>query len=301
MQFVSRAGPWGFAIGAVLLWSTVATAFKIALQWVSPLQLVFLASLVSTFAIASILILRGRPADISPKHFPGLRTALVRGLMNPLLYYLVLFEAYDRLRAQEAMAINYSWPAMLVLLSALFLGQSIRARQWLALIVAYAGVLVIATRGDLLAWQVTDVWGVSLALCSTLIWATYWIGGLRQPGDPIRAMFFGFLLATPLLGLAVWWIDPIDQLAWQGWAAALYVGLFEMGITFVLWNTALHRAAASDCFARVSAIIYFTPFLSLVLIGLVLGEAIHASALVGLVLVVAGMWLSRPTTAVSQT
>ncbi|MGS0726749.1 EamA/RhaT family transporter, partial [Shewanella sp. 0m-11] len=45
-----------FGIGAIFLWSTVATAFKLALAHFTPLQLVFIAVTTSIFALGAILI-----------------------------------------------------------------------------------------------------------------------------------------------------------------------------------------------------------------------------------------------------
>jgi drug/metabolite transporter (DMT)-like permease len=74
------------------------------------------------------------------------------------------------------------------------------------------------------------------------------------------------------------WIE-----SWQGLAAAVYVGMFEMGITFVLWSMALQNTSR---IARISNLIFLAPFLSLFLIQGVLNEAIHGSTLVGLLLIV---------------
>ena len=73
---------------------------------------------------------------------------------------------------------------------------------------------------------------------------------------------------------------------WSGWLGAGYIGLFEMGITYVLWQLALQYAQHT---ARVSNLIFISPFCSLVLIHFALGEAILWSTLVGLMLIVAGL------------
>ena len=48
------------------------------------------------------------------------KKVFILGLVNPFLYYLVLFKAYDLLPAQEAQAINYTWALMLAFLSVIF-------------------------------------------------------------------------------------------------------------------------------------------------------------------------------------
>lgn len=109
------------ALGAVALWSTVATAFKIALRHVSPLQLLCYSSLVSLLTLLAILTAQRRLRTLftcSPTEYAWSAGA---GLLNPFLYYMVLFQAYSRLLGQEALVLNYTWPIVLVLLSVVFL------------------------------------------------------------------------------------------------------------------------------------------------------------------------------------
>ena len=72
----------------------------------------------------------------------------------------------------------------------------------------------------------------------------------------------------------------------RGLIGASYVGLFEMGITFVIWSRALKL---SETTAGVSKFIYLSPFLSLAVIYFVLGEKILPSTIIGLILIVAGI------------
>jgi len=69
-------------------------------------------------------------------------------------------------------------------------------------------------------------------------------------------------------------------------AGAVYVGIFEMGITFIVWLMALQRASSN---ARVINLIFITPFISLLLINRVLGEQILQSTFIGLVLIIGGI------------
>ena len=107
-----------------MLWSTVATAFSLSLNYLSPLQLVTFATLVSWCFFALRLLSPGRWQALRTTSTKDCLTGLLVGWMNPGLYYLVLFAAYDRLPAQEAMAINYSWGITLALLAAPLLRSS---------------------------------------------------------------------------------------------------------------------------------------------------------------------------------
>ncbi|MFC1705901.1 hypothetical protein ACFL59_03650 [Planctomycetota bacterium] len=57
--FNQRAA-YAYALATVVPWSTVATAFKLTLRYLDPLQLLLYASLVSTLTLATLLAARGR-------------------------------------------------------------------------------------------------------------------------------------------------------------------------------------------------------------------------------------------------
>ncbi len=59
-----------------------------------------------------------------------------------------------------------------------------------------------------------------------------------------------------------------------------------MGITFVLWLSALKSTQNT---ARISNLIFISPFVSLLLLAYIIGESIHPSTLTGLVMIVIGL------------
>jgi len=216
--------------------------------------------------------------------------ALAVGWMNPGLYYLVLFAAYDQLPAQEAMAINYSWGITLALIAAPLLGQKLTLSALLATTVSYAGIVVIATRGVPWSLELAQPVGIGLALFSTLIWSLYWVINTRLDLDPEVNLFLNFSGALPLLWGLVWWFDTPLSPTWHGVAGGVYIGLFEMGIAFILWMGAMKATRST---LRISTLIFLSPPLSLILIWLVAGEPVRAYTLIGLALILAGLWLQR--------
>ena len=223
-------------LGAVMLWSTVATAFSLSLQYLT-LQLVTLATVVSWCFFTIRLIAPERRQALWATSSKARATGLLVGWLNPGLYYLVLFAAYDRLPAQEAMAINYSWGITLALLAAPLLRQRLSSGALLAACISYSGIVVIATRGAPLSMEFAQPLGVGLALLSTamesLLGHQY-----RLSLDPEVNLFLNFSV-LPLLLALLWWSNTPFPTLWQGWAGGLYVGLFEMGLAFVLWMGAM--------------------------------------------------------------
>ena len=273
-------------LGAVLLWSTVATAFKISLAALTPLALVALASAVSWLFLLGVLYVTGAAQELRGLQRKSLVNALTLGLLNPGLYYLVLFAAYDALLAQEAMALNYTWALVLPLLAVPLLRQPLKGRDAIAALISYSGVVVIATRGDVTGLTLSNPVGVALAIGSTLLWALYWIANTKISLSPVVSLFLNFSAAAPLLLLAALWRGDLDSVSLTGALGAVYIGLFEMGLSFILWLRAMRLTNNT---ARISTLIFLAPPLSLLLIWWLLNEPVMPSTLVGLVFILGGL------------
>ncbi len=277
-------------LASVLLWSTAATAFKLALREMDVVQLLFYAISCSAVVLSAIVWRSGKWHLLRQYLKQNFSYFLFMGLLNPLIYYLVLLRAYDLLPAQQAQPINYTWAITMALLAVPLLGQKLSGRDILAALLGYAGVVVIATQGRVLAMEFASLEGVMLALLSTVIWALYWIFNTRSQRDPIVCLCLNFLLAAPFALLLCLVMSTVVLSSWQGLSAALYVGCFEMGITFALWTMALRL---SSSVARVGNLIFLSPLISLVFIATILGEVIHPATLLGLAFIIPGVLLQQ--------
>ena len=280
-----------FGLAAVGLWSTVATAFTLSLQFVSPLVLVTLASAASWLLFALIITATrqwSRLLDATPR---DCWIALAIGTLNPGLYYTLLFEAYARLPAQEAMALNYTWALTLPLLAAPLLKQALQRRDIIAALISYVGVFVIATHGEPWTLTLNEPTGIALAMGSTLIWGLCWIANTQHALNPVHALFLNFSAATPMLFVVVYLSDGFQDIPLGGLLGGLYVGIFEMGISFIFWLNAMRLTRST---ANISTLIFLSPPISLVLIWLVLGEPIELFTLTGLSFILLGLfWQHR--------
>ena len=274
---------------AILGWATAASAFKFGLRYLSPTVLLIFSAFSSCLILGIVLVVTGRAGFLGKQKGSQIRLSALQGLLNPLGYYGVLFQAYDRLSAQAAMALNYTWPLVLALLAVPLLGERFRWRLVLALGVSLLGVVLVATGGSWGTLQVEDPWGVLLAVGSSGLWALYWLLNVRDGRDAVLKLFMGFLFGS-LYGLL---LLPLQEVSWSlaglGWAA--YIGLAEMGLTFVFWLRALELAGHRGSLANW---VYVTPFLSLGLIAVLLGETIALGSVVGLGLILASnLWGSH--------
>jgi len=296
MAMKSQKKAYLFALAAISCWSTIGSAFKISLRYLEPLDLLFFSSLVACISLFVILVIQGKLPLLKKLTITEVMLSAFLGLLNPFLYYIVLLEAYDLLQAQEAGTLNYIWPLFLVLLSIPMLKQKISLGSIFAILISFTGIIIISTHPEMAAEMPVSlkdpdrVPGVLLAVGSAIFWALYWIFNIKDQREEVSKLFlnfcFGFLYT--LLAMTVKWQFHLPN--WQGLTGAVYLGLFEMGITFVLWLYALKFSATT---AKVSNLIYLSPFISLIIIHFVVGEAILISTLVGLVFIVGGIILQQ--------
>jgi len=280
-----------YACAAVLLWSTIASAFKISLRYEKDvLILLFYASVVAcVFLFLYLLFLKKLKLLKAFTMRDYLRSGLL-GFLSPFLYYAILLKAYSILKAQEAVTLNFIWPIMLVLLSIPILHQRIRLRSILAIIISFIGVFVIATEGDVLGFRFTNTVGVLLASGSSIIWALFWIYNVKDKRDEAVRLFVNFALGTGFILISILLFSKLRIPDHKVLLGAAYVGLCELGITFLVWLKALRLSKTT---ANVANLIYLVPFFALVVISLVVGEKILFSTVIGLVLIVAGIILQR--------
>lgn len=288
MNRISKA--YTYALLSVLLWSTVATAFKLGLQVLSPLYLILTASVVSLLTFFMVILIQGKIRELFTVSLTGLGKSALLGLLNPFGYYLILFKAYSLLPAQVAQPLNMIWPIILALLSAPLLKHKITSRNILAIFISFIGVVFISSQGSLSGMRNTNITGALLAVGSSVIWSLFWILSVLDQRDEIFELFwnfvFGFiyLLITAVLFTDFSLPDP------KGIPAAVYIGLFELGITYILWTKAMHL---SENNAKTGNLIFMSPFLSLIFIHFILGETIYFTTFIGLAFIVSGIWIQQ--------
>lgn len=270
----------------VLSWATVASAFKLALSSLTYYELLLIASFTALIAFAIILTFRKRWFLLRSVNRGQWRMFAIAGMLNPTMYYLVLFKSYELLPAQIAQPINYMWPVVLSVMLAIFARQRIPAFKFAGMAISLAGVAVISVGPGQLTGVGLSVLGLTLGIGSAFVWATYWlINRMNAETDQIMSLFLNFVFGTIyLLMIAPFMKIEISSL--QGVLAAVYSGLFEMTIPFIFFGIALKK---TDNPALINHLCYLSPFLSLFIIHLILGESIYSTTYTGLALIVGGL------------
>lgn len=271
---------------AVLSWSTVATAFKVALQTMSTFEMLFVANATALIIFTTWMLVTGSWHELRLLT-PSIWTRFaVLGLIAPVVYYLMLFKAYDLLPAQIAQPINYIWPILLAILIAFVERQPIPKKKYLGMLVSLGGVVVISLGGSAIDGEIS-ITGIILAIVSAMLWGLYWMMNdtLKDKVSEIPALFLTFLFGMIYLFIGNFF-QPIGKLAPESMMAGMYIGAFEMGIPFICFGMAIRETKNP---ALINQMCYLAPFLSLFIISIVIEEPIVPTTYIGLALIIGGI------------
>ncbi|WP_070358175.1 DMT family transporter [Duganella sp. HH105] len=202
---------------AVAMFSLMDTAMKILAAQYPAIQVAALRALVSLPLVGVYVLWRGAARSLLRVRWP---LHLGRGVIGVAMLSLFAF-GLKRLSLAEAYTIFFFGPMMITALSVFILKEQVRVGQWIAIVVAMAGVLVVlrpdgsgfltvgglAVLASAVCYAVSAIWGRILARTDSTEQMMFWlmllmsIGGvvLALPGwEPVRAGD-GWMLA----GLAV--------------------------------------------------------------------------------------------------
>lgn len=275
-----------YAAIAVLSWSTVATMFKMTLKHFSYFEMLLVSSFSALAVFMIAITIQKKWGTLKELTYKQWGWGAAVGLLNPVIYYLVLFKSYALLPAQVAQPINYSWPIVLLVLLAIFARKPIPKAKYIGMFLSLGGVALISLGTGGVSGENLPISGLLLAFLSAFLWATYWIvNNQNKKVEATVALFLTFLFGSIYLSVAALFVG-VDLSSTTGLLSAMYVGAFEMGIPFIFFGLAIRK---TDNPALVNQMCYLSPFISLFLIHTFLGEQIYATTYGGLFLIVFGI------------
>ncbi len=225
-----RATLIGF--GAILLWSLLAL-FTAASGRIPPFQLAAI-----TFAIGGAIGAAtwiARPAAVRALRQPAEVWALgVGGLFG---YHALYFTALKTAPPAEAGLINYLWPLLIVLFSALLPGERLRLHHVGGALLGLAGTVILFTGGQGFALAAAYVPGFAAAFVAAFVWSIYSVLSRRFAGVPTDAVV-GFCLVTAALAAA--FHLAVEETVWpvgaSQWMAVVALGVGPVGLAFYAWD-----------------------------------------------------------------
>ncbi len=226
------------AIGfvAVLLWALLAL-FTVGTAPTPPL---LLNAICFTIGGAIGLVWTARTGGLKLlKQVPWY--VYVLGTIGLFGYHALYFSALRLAPAAEAGLIAYLWPLLIVLLSGLLPGETLRAGHLLGALCGFGGAALIIAGGGT-GFNQENLSGYLLALACALTWSSYSVLS-RRFGNVPTASVAVFCVATAVLSAITHLMleDTVWPQGITGWGSAIALGLGPVGLAFYVWDVGVKR------------------------------------------------------------
>ncbi len=279
--------PYIYAVLAVLLWGSSAAVAKLLVQNLSSLQVLFFTSMIATISLFLVALWQNKLNLIKKYTVIDYWRFAWLGFIGQLIYYGCLFAALAISPAQEVSIVNYTWLLWVVVFAAPILGEKLGIRKLFAILLGFAGIYIVLTKGAVFSFHISNPVGALLALGGALSAGLYMVLVKKYNYERVTSTMFYFLFTFILVALATILFSQVPQLSFQELAGLVWLGFFTSAAASVLWALALKHGDT----AKMSNIMFLTPFMSLVYIHFLLGEAILLSSVAGLLIIVFGIAL----------
>jgi drug/metabolite transporter (DMT)-like permease len=232
------------------------------------------------------------------RHWPLLRThwrillllgAIGIGTHNSLAYLGLRFTT-----ATNGVILNSFIPVMIVTLSWLFLRERLTALQLTGVGTSLAGVLAILSEGHPAALLHLQFNGGDLFIVlSMAMWSIYTILlRWKPPGLDVVTFLFVIAVIGDAIMLPLWLAEMAAGYAmhwtWANFAALLAVSLFSSVLAYIFWNRGVAEVGANVA----GLFVHLMPVFGIVLAWLFLDERLAAFHVVGIALILTGIWLT---------
>lgn len=281
---LSRRAATAIGFIAVLLWSLLAV-LTAASGAVPPFQLLALTFGIGGLAGVLLWIVRPGAAKALRQPWP----VWLLGVGGLFGYHAAYFLALRNAPVVEAGLINYLWPLLIVLFSALLPGERLKWQHVAGAVLALAGAVLVVTRGQGFGFDPAHAFGYGAALLAAVVWGAYSVLSRRFPTVPSDAIT-GFCLATAALATGCHF--ALETTVWPGsalqWAAIVGLGLGPVGLAFYVWDVGVKHGDIQV----LGAASYSAPLLSTTLLVLTGYAAYSHVLLVACLLITAGAVLA---------
>lgn len=279
-----------FAFITIFIWGTTFISTKILLRAFSPIEILF-----SRFTIGFLALLLVYPHRLKVKERKHELYFAGAGLCGVTLYYLLENIALTYTLASNVGVIISIAPFFTAIFAHLFLdGEKLRVQFFIGFLVALIGIFLISFNGSS-RLQLNPL-GDLLAVMAAVVWAAYSVLTKKISGfhyntiQATRRVFFcGLVFMTP--ALLIFGFEPNISKLMQpvNLFNILFLGFGASALCFVTWNSAVRRLGA----VKTSVYIYMVPVITVVTSVLVLREEITGMAVLGILLTLAGLFLSE--------
>jgi drug/metabolite transporter (DMT)-like permease len=259
---------------------------------IPPLAFTFWRWSIAALVLAPLALprLKGRGAVLR-RHW---RILVLLGITGAGFFQAMVYIGLGYTEAVNATMMYSASPLVIILVAALMGVERVNARRLVGMAVSFCGILVILNRGEfanLRHFHFNP--GDFIILLAMPAWGVYCALAPRRPAE-IDAIAFLFVISLiGALALAPFYAAEsvfvrVPRMSWTALAAMVYVGLFASVASYLLWNRGLELVGPS----RAGFTNHLLPIFTVALAVVVLGEELRLFHIIGIVTIVAGVWLA---------
>lgn len=273
---------------SILLWSSVPAVAKFALGELSNLQMFFYTNFIGVVSLSLVILLLNKASYLSKYTVNDYGKMFLMGSLGVYLYYIFLYSAFALAPAGQANMINYLWPTFIVVFSIPILKEKFNNITILAILTSFAGALIVFSKGSISNFDLQHSTGYLLALGAAICYGLFSVLGKKLNYEKFTSTWVyyisSFVLIVPTVLLFSNLVVPASV---NTILALVFLGGFANSLGFVFWFKALEQGETH----KIANIIYLNPFISLIFVYLINSESIPLISLLGLVLIVAGIFV----------
>jgi drug/metabolite transporter (DMT)-like permease len=254
-----RSVPYAALTAMILIWGYSWVFYAIALRYAHPFDFAALRVGLGSVMLFALVALRGKSLRL-----PSYRMAVVLGLLQVALFVALTHFALLHAGPGRTAVLVFTMPFWMIVFAQFILGERMRGAQWIAVALAFAGLLLIVQ-----PWNLANLVGSVLSVSAGAVWAFTAVLSKKWPtaaGDPLLFTAWQLLVGFLALG-ALAWLHPHPPIRWTAefaWVLA-FSAILATAIGWWLWTYVLARTPAGIAGLNALGI----PVVS------VLGSAIH--------------------------
>lgn len=275
-----------------LAFSGSFVAAKYTTSDLTPLVTTLLRYVIAVIFFGIIMATKRDNFRIKPRH---LLAFVALGLTGIVGYHYFFFTSLHYTRVANTAIINGLSPIITGIMAALFIRERLSTTNWAGIIIAFAGVMILVTKGS--ASSITGMEfnrGDLLMLIAVVCWAVYSLI-VKRIVEQYSALTITFIsalfgvLALMFLVIPENLSDQVRTISTESILSVLYMGVIASGLGYLFYNLSIKQLGPT----RTSGFVYSTvPLLTALLAFLFFSEPVTVTMLISAVLVIAGLQLA---------
>lgn len=284
----SKAFRYLLILLAIIFWGTSFVATKTVLNEIKPVTIIILRLILASILLTIIALSTKRKFSINFKSHSWIF----------ILALVAVFHLWIQVTGlQYTTASNTGWiigtaPVFMAILGFVFYKEKITLLQFLGILVAVAGLLLLIGKGDITNIGLIENQGDLLVLGSAFTWGVYSMVNkkISLSYSPLMTILYLFLMMAVIIipfNLNTETINSVINLSFISWMWILFLGIFCSGIAYVIWAQALRDMES----AKVGAFLYFEPLVTVIAAWFFLQEEITLLMIFSGLLITAGVFI----------